>query len=143
MRQRDERVACCVRCNVGYRKMRCASVFIAKIYITTFNTKAAGGKRQRCTFISWDSFFSAREAKATLNFGTLGVDTCLWNSGTSIALVKTCRSNLTAAFREGSGSFFLTWKKVYMRKNIYTIRSVYGLINSEGSPSPMVEHIPS
>lgn len=47
---------------------------------------------------------------AAVTFGILGVETCLWNSVTSIAEVKTIRSKRTAAFRVGSVSFLLLKK---------------------------------
>lgn len=43
---------------------------------------------RKLTLTSRSSCFSAKDIKATVNFGTLGVDTCLWNSGTSVAALN-------------------------------------------------------
>ncbi len=72
-----------------------------------FSTDNTGREENTITFISCSSLFSPKDIKAALNFGILGVEICLWNSGTSVAFVNMYRSSLIAALRVGVGSFFL------------------------------------
>jgi hypothetical protein len=58
------------------------------------------------TLTSQSTCFSAKAINPTLNFGTLGVASCLLNSGTSVAELNIWVKRRTDAFNMGAGSFF-------------------------------------
>lgn len=85
------------------------------------------------TLNSRSTCFSANPISAVVNFWTLGVATCLWNSGTSMAVVNIYLINRTAPFRVGIGSFFFVVN--YMRW-LLRARKVNTQTESIGNATP-------